>query len=106
MGASVDEQRRALWQEGLRLVDAMTQHRTGKSFVDATPEERIAVLTILSDHDDLTDLPEIRFFHELKGLTVQGYYTSKIGIHDDLQYKGNRVLMEFVGCDQPAKESS
>ena len=106
VGAGVDEQRKALWKEGPRLVDAMSQHRTGKSFVDASPEERIAVLVILSDHDDLTDLPEIRFFHELKHLTVRGYYTSKIGIHDELEYKGNKVLMEFVGCDEPAKESS
>src|ERR1700687_5901758 len=106
VGACVDEERKALWKEGLRLNDAMSQHRAGKSFVDASPEERIAVLTILSDHDDLTDLPEIRFFHELKHLTVRGYYTSKIGIHDELEYKGNKVLAEFVGCDEPAKEFS
>jgi hypothetical protein len=106
VGASLDEQRKALWKEGLRLIDAMSQHRTGKSFVDSSPEERIPVLTILSDNEDLTDLPEIRFFHALKHLTVRGYYTSKIGIHDELEYKGNKVLMEFVGCDEPAKESS
>src|SRR6266849_4700003 len=76
VGASVDEQRKALWKEGLRLIDAMSQHCAGKPFVDADPEERIAVLTILSDNEDLTDLPEIRFFHELKHLTVWGYYTS------------------------------
>jgi gluconate 2-dehydrogenase subunit 3-like protein len=106
VGMGADQQRKAFWKEGLRLVDAMSQHRAGKSFVDASPEERIAVLSILSDHDDLTDLPEIRFFHELKHLTVRGYYTSKIGIHDELEYKGNKVLAEFVGCDEPAKESS
>jgi hypothetical protein len=106
VGASVDEQRKALWKEGLRLIDAMSQHRAGKSFVDASPEERSAVLTILSDNDALTDLPEIRLFNDLKHLTVRGYYTSKIGIHDELEYKGNKVLMEFVGCDEPAKESS
>jgi Gluconate 2-dehydrogenase subunit 3 len=106
VATSVDENQKALWSEGLRLIDLMSQHRTGKSFVDARPDEQIAILTILSDHDDLTDLPEIQFFHELKHLTVRGYYTSKIGIHDELEYKGNRVLMEFVGCDEPAKESS
>src|SRR4029077_11430601 len=95
VGASVDEQRKALWKEGLRLIDAMSQHRAGKSLVDASSEERSAVLTILSDNDDLTDLPEIRFFNDLKHLTVRGYYTSKIGIHDELEYKGNKVLMEF-----------
>jgi hypothetical protein len=106
VGSSVDEQKRALWLEGLRLIDAMSQHRVGKSFVDASSDERIALLTILSDHDDLTDLPEIQFFHQLKRLTARGYYTSKIGIHDDLEYKGNRVLAEFVGCDEPTKESA
>jgi hypothetical protein len=106
VGSGLDETQKALWKDGLRLIDAMSQHRAGKSFVDASPEERIAVLTILSDHDDLTDLPEVQFFNELKRLTVDGYYTSKIGIHDELEYKGNRILQEFVGCDEPAKESS
>jgi hypothetical protein len=67
--------------------------------VNASPEERIAVLTVLSDNARMTDLPEVRFFKELKRITVQGYYTSKIGIHDELRYKGNRILQEYVGCD-------
>ncbi len=69
-------------------------------------EERIAVLTVLSDNDQMTDLPEVRFFSELKHLTVRGYYTSKIGIHDEMEYKGNRLLLEFVGCNDPAPKSS
>ena len=84
----------------------MTRHYSGKSFVDASPEDRIAVLTVLSDHDRMTDLPEVRFFLELKRLTARGYYTSKIGIHDDLEYKGNRILQEFVGCDDQGPASS
>ena len=96
---SIDDQQRALWREGLRLIDSMSQHYNGKSFVDASSEERIAVLTVLSDNDKLTDLPEVRFFNELKRLTAEGYYTSKIGIHDELEYKGNRILQEYAGCD-------
>lgn len=98
---SVDEQQKALWREGLRLMESMSQHYNGKSIVDSSAEERIAVLTVLSDNAQMTELPEVRFFHELKSLTVRGYYTSRIGIHDDLEYKGNRILMEFVGCDDP-----
>lgn len=98
---SPDDAQKALWRDGLRLVDLMTRHYTGKSFVDASAEDRIAVLTVLSDHDKMTDLPEVRFFLELKRLTVRGYYTSKIGIHDELEYKGNRINQEFVGCDDP-----
>ena len=98
---STDDSKRMLWHEGLHLIDLMSQHYTGKSFVKATPEERISVLTVLSDNNHMTDVPEVRFFNELKKLTVRAYYTSKIGIHDELEYKGNRVLQEYVGCDDP-----
>jgi hypothetical protein len=103
---SAKEAEKALWNDGLQLIDLMSQHRTGKAFVDSSSEERIAVLTILSDHADLTDLPEIQFFNELKQLTVRGYYTSKIGIHDEMEYKGNKILLEFTGCEDRAKEVS
>jgi len=103
---SSDENRKATWREGLPLIDLMSQHYNGKSFVESSPEERIAVLTVLSDHERMTDLPEVRFFLELKELTVFAYYTSKIGIHDEMEYKGNRVLTEYVGCDDPAPKSS
>src|SRR5580692_7781175 len=98
---SVDEQQKALWREGLRLMESMSQHYNGKSIVDSSAEEKIAILKVLSDNAQLVELPEVKFFHELKSLTVRGYYTSKIGIHDDLEYQGNRILMEFVGCGDP-----
>jgi glucoside 3-dehydrogenase (cytochrome c) hitch-hiker subunit len=106
LAESFDDTDKVLWREGLRLIDAMSRHYNGKSFVDAAPEDRIAVLTVLSDHEQMTDLPEVRFFIELKRMTVRGYYTSKIGIHDELEYKGNRINQEFVGCDDPGPASS
>jgi hypothetical protein len=101
-----DENQKALWREGLRLIELMSQHYSGNSFVDASLEQRTAVLTVLSDNDHMTDLPEVRFFIELKRLTVRAYYTSKIGIHDELEYKGNRILQEYVGCDDQGPASS
>lgn len=94
-----NEEQRRTWKEGLPLIDSMSRHYNGKPYADASPEERIAVLTVLSENDHMSDLPEVKFFKDLKHLTVIGYYTSKVGIHDDLQYKGNRVLQEYVGCD-------
>jgi hypothetical protein len=38
------------------------------------------------------------FFSNTKQATIHGYYTSEIGIHQELRYKGNKVLLEFVGC--------
>jgi hypothetical protein len=33
-----------------------------------------------------------------KDATLRGYYTSEIGIHQELKYQGNKFLREFVGC--------
>jgi len=98
---SVEEERRAEFQEGLRLVDLMSRHYSGKSFVESDSKQRVSILTILSENEAMTELPEVRFFRELRALTIRGYYTSKIGIHDDLDYKGNRMIVEYVGCDDP-----
>src|SRR5579871_6252538 len=101
VGEGGDKDQQKLWREGLRLIDSMSQHYTGKTFLDGSPEDRVAVLTVLSDNEQMTDLLEVRFYKELKHLTVLGYYTSSIGIHDELEYKGNRYNQEFIGCDDP-----
>jgi len=103
---TIDDNKKSLWREGLRLIEIMSQHYHDKSFVASTAVERIAVLTVLSDNSKLTELPEVRFFNDLKELTVTGYYTSKIGIHDELEYKGNRILKEYVGCDDQGPATS
>jgi hypothetical protein len=38
------------------------------------------------------------FFVTAKQATIHGYYTSEIGIHKELRYKGNKVLLQYVGC--------
>jgi len=42
--------------------------------------------------------PLEEFFANTKQATIHGYYTSEIGIHQELKYKGNKYLNEFVGC--------
>ena len=44
---------------------------------------------------------ESPFFKAMKNLTADGYYTSKIGLLDELSYKGNQVLAEFPSCTIP-----
>ncbi|MGH9612088.1 MAG: gluconate 2-dehydrogenase subunit 3 family protein [Bryobacteraceae bacterium] len=41
------------------------------------------------------------FFVILKQMAVDGYYTSEIGIHQDMQYQGNDYLLRFPGCTHP-----
>ena len=46
------------------------------------------------------ELP-LRFFRLIKNLTADGYYTSRVGLIDELGYAGNTVLARFPGCTVP-----
>ena len=41
------------------------------------------------------------FFKTLKEMTIDGYYSSEIGLVQELGYKGNTFLAEFPGCQHP-----
>jgi Gluconate 2-dehydrogenase subunit 3 len=86
-----DAAERDFWRQGLRLADRLSAKQNGKRFVKAGVAERVKVVEALS--------AEGRFFQELKRLTVLGYYTSRIGILDELEYKGNQIHKDFSGCE-------
>ena len=89
MVATSDETFKAQWRDGLRL------------FQEAAAESSLAdALAQAAAHEGhpTTDLE--RFFAVLKPMTVNGYYTSEIGIHQDLEYIGNTYLDSFPGCDR------
>jgi len=92
---------KAAWTEGLAALDAASTTQNGKPFADATPEQQTAILTEAARNEFNPTTPLEKFFREAKGRTIFGYYTSKIGIHEELKYKGNQFLPEFVGCDHP-----
>jgi gluconate 2-dehydrogenase gamma chain len=46
------------------------------------------------------DVP-VSFFRLVKNLTADGYYTSRVGLVDELGYKGNTALPAFPSCSVP-----
>jgi sugar phosphate isomerase/epimerase len=53
----------------------------------------------------MTGLEKKPFFEKLKNATVRGYYSSKIGIHDDMDYQGNSLQQgEYSGFLPPHAE--
>jgi len=94
---------RKRFKDGLARVEEVSREMHGKAFLEATPEQRLAVLTRMARNEEDPKASEERFFAELKRTTAGIYYTSKIGIHDDIQYKGNTLLTEFVGEDVSRK---
>jgi hypothetical protein len=92
---------KALWREGLVGVDRMSESQFSAPFNRAGQENQISLLKAISRNERRPNTIEERFFVAIKSLTVDGYYTSPIGIHQDLQYKGNAYLKDFVGCTHP-----
>ena len=92
------EQRRG-WREGLRMVDELAKRRFGVTFLTAEPAQRLAVVTDMAANEAAPQKPEERFFRELKGEVARAYYTSEIGVRQEMEYKGNSYLQEFEGHD-------
>jgi len=92
---------KALWRDGLAAIDRMSEQQFSAAFIGARQEQQISLLKAISRNERGPKTIEERFFVAIKSLTVDAYYTSAIGIHQDLRYKGNAVLTEFVGCTHP-----
>ena len=78
---------RTEWRGGLRLLSA---EATKSSLADALARAAAGEANPQSDLE--------RFFVTLKQMTANGYYSSEIGIHQDLEYQGNTYVAEFPGC--------
>ncbi|HEV3276318.1 MAG TPA: gluconate 2-dehydrogenase subunit 3 family protein [Terriglobia bacterium] len=90
--------------EGLAWLDGRSLSRHGKPFVDLSPEQQTAMLDPLADpaNHNPEDQPGVRFFERIKNYTIFGYYTSRIGLDQELQYGGDDYHTEFPGaCTHP-----
>jgi len=100
------------WRKGLASVNQLSQSMHGKPFVGATRAEQHAILEQMSSAEDAkqsekgqaegdsgrrSNAPSEKFFGQLKNTTAAVYYSSKFGIHKEIEYKGNVILQEFVG---------
>lgn len=94
---AVDPDDRNSWRNGLKEVDKLSKHLQGKPFLQLSPEQQIAILTKMSANERKPATPDGKFFTQLKLSTAFAYYSSSIGIHQDIDYKGNVILQEFVG---------
>ena len=86
------------WIGGLAALDAEAMSRFRSPFSRLRDTQVDAILQAISRNEKSPQTPLEVFFVMVKQATIRGYYTSKIGIHDELRYKGNQFLREFVGC--------
>lgn len=92
-----------VYREGLRRLErqAMARHKLPFIKLGAGQQD-----TLLQDLADMNATPpsagnaEARFFRSIRGLTIDIFYTSRIGLKE-LGYNGNTFLLEFKGCTHP-----
>lgn len=82
-----DREIRDRFRKGLALLDA-------EKFFLLDEDGRVEMLTEFSNSEGERG----EFFTLLKDLTIDGYYSTEIGMVRELGYRGNTFLEEFPGC--------
>ena len=87
------------WIEGLAFVDRASQKRFATAFRLASDVDRAQLLTDMSapERDPKAQHEGYEFFELLKGMTVEGFYTSRVGL-EELDYPGLKFYSESPSC--------
>ena len=91
------------WTDGLAGLERLSQEKYQKPFGQASPEQRLKLLTEMSapERDAKLQHEGYGFYRMIKDMTVEGFYTSKIGLIDVLDYQGMNYMADFPGCTHP-----
>ncbi len=91
--------------EGLDAIDQISRSQHGEPFSKLSQDQQVNLLTRLADDSQVSpeEDPARGFFLDIRRRTVFAYYTSRVGIHEELDYKGKQVLTEWRGCPHPDK---
>jgi hypothetical protein len=87
------------WNKGLAAINEASRSMCQMPFLKSGKEHQIALLTKLASAERHPETDAEKFFTQLKQTTAFAYYSSSIGIHQEIQYLGNKILQEFVGYD-------
>jgi len=101
--ADAQRAEREQFLRGLEWVDTRSHGLFGAPFTLAAPQQQTTLLTIISSATNRTpaDQVGVEFFRALKTLTITGYYTSKVGMLEELGDDGRLVFSDYIGCVHP-----
>lgn len=104
--ADADAAERDRFLQGLDWIDARARERYGTDFVSSTSEQRTALIARVAAPTAGTPAVGVEFFKNIKALTITGYYTSKIGMREELGDDGRTAFADYVGCTHPEHKVS
>jgi len=88
---------------GLAWIDQRSQQLFGHDFAGAGAENQTTLLTRLSSapRAEGDDKIGVDFFHAIKSMTINGYYSTEIGLRQELGDSGRLFQTVSQGCDHP-----
>jgi gluconate 2-dehydrogenase subunit 3-like protein len=87
------------WRKGLSAINDLSQETYHAKFLKLEKPQQTALLTKLAAAEKNPQAEPEKFFTQVKQTTAFAYYSSSIGIHQEINYKGNVILEQFVGYD-------
>ncbi len=87
------------WRQGLAALNQLSQSMHNTVFLKSPKAQQIRLLKQIAAAEQSPNTEPEKFFTQLKQTTAFAYYTSSIGIHQDMNYKGNVILDKFVGYE-------
>jgi hypothetical protein len=87
--------------KGLGWMDARSKVLFGKDVLSITSAQQTELLTRLSAANSREEGAGIDFFNAIKSMTITGYYTSEVGLRQELGDDGVLAQATFTGCTHP-----
>ena len=97
LAESLDPEWRQSWKDDLAEIDRLSVLSFGRGFTAGTPEQRTRLLERISRNERNPKEAGEFAFGTIKWTVAETYYRTRIGIHDEIGYKGNTIQDEFSG---------
>lgn len=93
---SANDELKQTYTKGLAWLDAAMNQRGAADFISAKPAQQTGLLDLIAYQKNRTTALQagIEFFTLLRRMTVDGFYTSRVGMPDI--YLGNHMLQAFT----------
>ena len=102
LAESIDPDWRQSWKDDIAEIDEVSVAMFGRPLLQASPAERQKLMERISRNEKNPKENVEHSFVTIKWWVAEAYYTSSIGIHDELKYQGNVYIDEFIGTDVSA----
>ena len=99
LAESIDPDWRQSWKDDIAEIDEVAVAMFGRPLLATSPAERQKLMERISRNEKNPKENVDHSFVTIKWWVAEAYYTSKIGIHDELKYQGNVYIDEFIGTD-------